>query len=89
MIENINNSQISDIAKEFSSGKPARARVASDSKADACVQVSHEAIIEKAKQMPAEDVNAVQRARQMILSGQLDTPENIRAAAENMVKFGI
>jgi hypothetical protein len=89
MIENINKSQISDIAKEFSSDKPAKARVASDSKADACLQVSHEALIEKALQSPAEDASAVQRARQMILSGEIDKPENIRAAAENIVKFGI
>jgi hypothetical protein len=31
----------------------------------------------------------VQQAKQLLNSGELDTPENILSAAENLIKFGI
>ena len=39
--------------------------------------------------LPAEDADAVARARQLIAEGQLDSPENIRKAAQNMLEFGV
>jgi len=53
------------------------------------LQVSYDSLIEQAKQIPPEDASVVQRARELLLSGQLDNPENIRAAAEAIVKFGV
>jgi len=85
MIEKINNNQISDILKDSSSKQPQETTdPASDS-----LQVDCEALIEKAAQPPEEDGDAVQRAQQLLLSGRLDSPQNIRAAAEKIVKFGI
>ena len=45
--------------------------------------------IEQAQQIPSEDTGAVQQARELLSSGQLDSPENIRAAAEAIVKSGV
>ena len=85
MIEKINNNQISDILKDSSSKQPQETTgPASDS-----LQVDCEALIEKAVQLPENDANAVQRAQQLLLSGQLDSPQNIRAAAEKILKLGI
>ena len=56
---------------------------------DALVQVNHDGLIEKASQLPQLDPNAVQRARELLESGELDSEANIRAAAENIIKFGI
>jgi hypothetical protein len=56
---------------------------------DASLQVNSASIIEQAGQIPQVDVEAVQRARQMLLSGQLESPQNIQAAAENIARFGI
>jgi hypothetical protein len=85
MIEKINNNQISDILKESASKQTREtAGPASDS-----LQVDYEALIEKAAQQPEKDADAVQRAQQLLLSGQIDSPQNIRAAAEKIVKLGI
>jgi len=56
---------------------------------DVSVQVDHASLIELATQSPQDDAQRVQRARELLLSGQLETPQNIREAAENIVKFGI
>jgi hypothetical protein len=89
MIEKVKNNQISDILKESSSKQLEQSKGSENTQADASLQVTHDSLIEQAKQIPSEDANAVQKARQLLLSGQLDTPENIRAAAEAIIKFGI
>lgn len=89
MIEKINNNQIPDILKESSSKQPVAPKVPENNQVDASLQVNYDSLIEKAKQTTQEDVNAVQQARQLLLSGELKSPENIQAAAENIVKFGI
>jgi arginine utilization protein RocB len=89
MIDKINNNQISNILKDSSSKQSNVSNAEANSQADASLQVSYGSLVEKAKQIPSEDVDAVERARQMLLSGELDSPENIRKAAENIAKFGI
>ena len=43
------------------------------------------------KALWSENANteAIQKAKQQIREGRLDTPDNIRSAAENILKFGI
>ncbi len=89
MIERIDNNQVPDIFKEFSAKQPGPSRGSANKHVDASLQVTYDSLIEKAQQIPPEDANAVQRARRILLSGRLDSPENIRAAAENIVRFGI
>ena len=89
MIEKINNNQIPDILKESSAIQPSPSNDSAKTGIDALLQVSYDSLIEQAKQPPQEDADAVQRAHQLLLSGQLDNPENIRAAAEAIVKFGV
>jgi hypothetical protein len=37
----------------------------------------------------ADDARKVEKARQLLASGALDTPQASRKAAQNMLKFGI
>ncbi len=89
MINKVNNNPVADLLKEVTAKQADSSGVSKNNTADASLQVSHEAVIEQAQQATAEDAGAVERARQLILSGQLDSPENIRKAAENIVKFGV
>lgn len=89
MIEKIENNQVPDILKESSAMQPKPSKTSAEAGLDASFQVSYDSLIEQAKQVPPEDASVVQRARQLLLSGELDNPENIRAVAEEIVKFGI
>ena len=46
-------------------------------------------ILNQARQVEDNDADAVRRARELLLSGRLTSPENVRATAENIVAFGI
>jgi hypothetical protein len=89
MIERLNNNQVRDILKESSSRQPEPTMSSVNNQIDALLQVNCQSLIEKAKQPPQDDADAVQRAQELLLSGQLETPENIQAAAENIIKYGI
>ncbi len=89
MLEKIDNNQIPGILKESSSKQPDSSKVPASNEGDASLQVSYDSLIEQAKQIPPEDTNAVQKARQLLLSGQLDNPENVREAAENIAELDI
>jgi osmotically-inducible protein OsmY len=89
MIENIENNKVPDILKQSSAMQSSSSNISAKTGLDASLQVSYDSLIEHAKQIPREDASVVQRARELLLSGQLDNPENARAAAEAIVKFGI
>ncbi len=89
MIEKIENNQVPDILKESSPMQSSPSNIPAKTGLDASLQVSYDSLIEQAKQIPPEDTSVVQRARELLLSSQLDNPENIRAAAEAILKFGI
>jgi hypothetical protein len=89
MIEEINNNQVPDILKESSAMQPNSSNTPANDQIDASLQVSYDSLIEQAAQIPPEDISVVQRAHQLLSSGQLESPENIRAAAEIIVTFDI
>ncbi len=47
----------------------------------------HQMIQQAVQQVP--DQSKVEEARKLLASNQLDTPENIRKAAENLIKQGL
>lgn len=89
MIEKVENNQVPGILKESSAMQSSPSSISAKTGLDASLQVSYDSLIEQAKQIPQEDASVVQRARELLLSGQLDDPEKIRAAAEAIVKFDI
>jgi len=89
MIENVENKQVPDILKQSSAMQSSSPNISAKTGLDASLQVSYDSLIERAKQIPREDAGAVQRARGLLSSGELDNPENTRAAAEAIVMFSI
>lgn len=60
-----------------------------NSDADVSLQVNYASFINKAVQIPQTGAEVVQQARELLLSGQLGSPEDIRDAAENIAEYGI
>ncbi len=90
MIEKIDTSQIQDILGKSSSGQPDSAKAPSNIGADASLQLDYDSFIDRAMQTtPQTDAEAVRHAQELLLSGELESQQNIRAAAENIVNFGI
>jgi hypothetical protein len=89
MIDKINNSQIQDILGRSSCTQPESAKARSDSSADVSIQVDYASLINKAAQIPQSGADAIRKARELLLLGELENPQNIRAVAEDIIKFGI
>ncbi|GAH68603.1 unnamed protein product [marine sediment metagenome] len=89
MIEKIDANQIGDILEKSSPKQPDSAKTPTNNGVDASLQVNYASLIEKAKQTLPTDSKAVQLAQELLLSGQLESPKNIRAAAKDIIKFGI
>lgn len=89
MINKVNNNQISDILKESFPKQTAPAVGDANNLADASLQISYDSLIEEAKQLQHQETTTVEQAQKLIASGQLDTAENIRQAAEAIAEFGI
>ena len=90
MIDNININQISDHFDGSSAGKTNRSKAVTDNQADATLQIDNAQLMEQAvNSQPTTDADAVQKAIELIQSGHLDTPANIKEAAANIAKFGV
>ena len=88
MIGKIDTNQI-PLEPGSSSGQLNAASAFPNSNVDVSVQVKYADLIEGAMRMTQTDTERVQQARDLLLSGQLERSENIRKAAENILKFGI
>jgi len=89
MIGKIQTNQIRELLDELSSRQLNSGGNAQNSDADVSVQVNYASLIDRAMQATEADDDVVAAARELLLSGQLESPENIRAAAENIIDFGI
>ncbi len=88
MIEKINSGFIQDVPENLlKQHSPARPPVGGD--ADASLHVDYASLIERAVQNQETDAAAIERAKKLLLSGELESPLNIRNAAENIVRFGV
>ncbi|OQA02500.1 MAG: hypothetical protein BWY69_01053 [Planctomycetes bacterium ADurb.Bin401] len=88
MIDKIDNNKVSDIVKDLAKQSQPLNRSVADL-ADASLQISNESLISKVNEIPSENTNAVEQAKKLIAAGQLDTPDNIKAAAQSILKFGV
>ena len=89
MIDKINNINIQDIVGNSLPKQNDTNKASSTNDADTSLQVDYASLIEQAAKIPQEDENAVQQAQILLESGNLDTTENIRAAAQNIIDLGI
>jgi hypothetical protein len=89
MIDKININQISDHFDGSSSGQPNRSKAVAGSQADATLQIDYARLIEQAINSQPENADAVQKAKELVQSGQLDNPAYLKEAAANIIKFGV
>ena len=88
MIEKININR-SLIEPGSPSGQPNSSGALPGNDMDVDVQVDYGSLIEKAMQEPQTDAQTIQKARDLLLSGEFDSPERVRKASKNIVEFGI
>lgn len=89
MIGKIHTNQIRELLEELSSRQPGPAGGAANNNQDVSVQVNYASLIDQAMQTTPADHDVVAEARELLISGKLESPENYKAAAENIVMFGI
>lgn len=89
MIEKIDTSQIQELLEKSSPRQPNAAADPPNNDADASLQLDYASFIDEAVRTPQTDTEAVQQAQELLMTGQLESPQNIRAAAENILKFDI
>jgi hypothetical protein len=89
MIEKIDTSQIQSYMEKSSSRQPNSTVGFGDNDADVSVQVDYASFIDKAIKTQQVDDKTVHRARELLLSGELEKRVNVLQAAENIIDFGI
>jgi len=72
-----------------SSGQPNTPGVLRGSDVDVSVQVDYASLVDKAAKPPKTDDQRVQEARELLLSGKLDSMDIIKGAAKNILKYGV
>ena len=88
MIQSIDTNAIKDLMPKptQSNGRGARS---SPDEVDATLQIQYATLRAEAAKGPQSDAEAVQRARELLLSGRLDKTETIREAAQDLLDFGV
>ena len=89
MIEKVDTSQIQGFLEKSSSRQPNSAAALTGNDADVSVQVDYASFIDRAMQTPQMDSKTVRQAKELLLSGQLESPKNIRKAAKYIIEFSI
>jgi hypothetical protein len=89
MVDRIGAEKAQEILARLSSQQHNHVKPAAKTDGDASVQVNYASLIEKAQQVQQADAQALQRAGELLRSGMLHSSAIARAAAENIVEFGV
>lgn len=91
MIENVNNNQINGIPSNPAEQAGKAASKASEKKSvDTNIKADYKALEQKAIETDkTSSSEKIRKAQRMVSSGEIDNIENIRQAAENIMKYGI
>lgn len=89
MINNIHNNQAAHMMGKSPLPHTDATNKCLCDESDATVQVNFGDVIDQARQSAKADADAVGKARELLLSGRLTSPENIRSAAESILTLGI
>jgi hypothetical protein len=89
MINKIDAHQIQDVLARPASQQSNSAKALADSGVDISLQINYASLVDKAMLTQRTDAEVVRHASELLRSGLLESPENVRAAAENIVKFGV
>ncbi len=89
MIEKVDTNQVQGFLGKSSSRQPNSTAALPDNDVDASIQVDYASFIDRAMQTPQTDSKAIERAKGLLLSGELESLKNIKRAAKNIVTYGI
>ena len=89
MIDKIGTNNQPLIESGSSSGQPNPPGTLRGNDVDVSIQVNYASLVDKAMQPPETDDQLVRQARELLLSGELDSEEIIRGAAEDILEYGI
>lgn len=89
MIDKINANQIRETLEKSAALLPDAGIPRVDTRTDVSLQTDFASLIENAVQAPQTDEQAVQHAKKLLASGQLETPENFIDAAMRIIDLGI
>lgn len=89
MIEKVDTNQIQSFVEKSSSRPPKTLVACKGNDEGVTVQVDYASFIESAIKIPQNDSRLVEKAKELLLSGRLESPENIKKAAKNIVTYGI
>ena len=89
MIEQIGTNNQPLIESGSSTGQPNPSGTMRGNDVDVSIQVNYASLVDKAMQPPKTDNQRVQEARELLLSGKLESEEIIRGAAEKILTLGI
>ena len=89
MIEKVNTNQIQSFLEKSASRPPNTAAASTGNEEGVTIQVDYASFIDSAMVIPQTDSQIIEQAKALLLSGQLESPENIQKAAENIITLGI
>ena len=89
MIEQIGTNNQPLIESGPSTGQPNPSGALRGNDVDVSVQVNYASLVDKALQQPKTDDQHVRQARELLLSGKLESEDIIKGAVENILKYGI
>ncbi len=89
MIDKIGANNQPLIESGSSTGQPNPPGALRGNDVDVSVQVNYASLVDKALQQPKTDDQLVQQARELLLSGKLESEDIIRGAVKNILKYGI
>jgi len=89
MIEQIGTNNQPLIESGSSTGQPVPPGGLRGNDVDVSIQVNYASLVEKALQPPQADEQRLQQARELLLSGGLESEDIIRGAIENLLMYGI
>jgi len=89
MIEQIGSNNQPLIESGSSTGQPNTPGALRGNDVDVSIQVNYASLIDKAMQPPKTDNQRVQQARELFLSGRLESDDIIEGAVKNLLQYGI
>jgi hypothetical protein len=89
MIEKVDTSQIQSFVEKASSRPNKSGDACKDNDEAVAVQVDFASFIESAIKIPQNDSRSLEKAKEILLSGKLESKENIEKTAKNIVTYGI
>lgn len=85
----IDTNGIQDFLEKSASAQFDTSKARSTNEGDASLRISYASLIDQAIQGTEADVDTIRRAQEMLISGELENPDNIRKAAEDIIRFSL